>query len=985
MLGPQKSVRQRIGTSKSKSTNDIIYSSKLSAGSSSKKSNNDSLLAPTYIFAILIALFLLIYGFVMLIEKQLPQPLLVKNEAKYPGRFIAERAYNHLVNLTSLGPRAVGSFENEVLTVNLLRKEINNIIQRADPKVHQIRLDTQTVSGAFPLTFLDGMTNVYRNVQNVIVRIGPVVESAHSLLVNCHYDTVPDRASDDGSSCALMLEILRVVSLSPSPLQNNIVFLFNGAEEAFLQASHGFITQHRWARNVRAFVNLEACGAGGREVLFQSGPRNPWLMEVYSRSVPHPFASSLAQDVFQSGLIPGDTDFRIFRDFGNIPGLDFAWNKNGYVYHTRLDTTAQIPLATLQRTGDNILPLLLNLVNSKQLIAVHEYSEGSLIYFDFVGIFFVCITSTNTVLLCLTTLSIVLVGVYINAGSVRDALKTGYGRVLIRVIAFIIVNYLLCLLVNLAIAFAVTKVNRAMAWYGSHIWLLFLYVIPTLVTSCVNILYFSHRYLSGFLLSRRSNTGANNFVYYKLLSDGTLVFYSGVTVLLMLTYIGSVMIPVMWLFSLSIFTVLREKTRLRANAPGILLNFFLFTTVPFLLCSYLIYCVYLLIIPIMGRSGSGNHAEEVVAFITTTIFSLLFYLLAPLILYVRSPKKVLSLLSTGFLISVLLLVLTPLGFPYSGEISSPTPQRYMVMHVDRVYFSKENTVRERKSGLWLIDLDVNSPKTIENLLGDGLRLVNEETECSRELYCGLPYYLPVYSFIFQTHWIEDRTYTPLDVPLDLKLTYKHVEYSDGKKRTSDGRKPYSDEKTDADANNPSVGRERNATTAETESLNDEKADATRHSPARNATKGTTIKLSFALNGTDHVNIIASPYPGVELVRWSFLDGPPLKSKSQFRGRDTYYVFSTCASNLQTYHFWMEFFVPEKASVDFVKAFDSVGGSKGGQADDRTYAGDIVDMAVAAHHVHGEKQLTKPLAAFFNKLPEWTVSTGWRAGLHLYTF
>jgi acetylornithine deacetylase/succinyl-diaminopimelate desuccinylase-like protein len=41
--------------------------------------------------------------------------------------------------------------------------------------------------------------------------------------------------SDDGLNCAVMLEVLEILSQSKAPLKHNIIFLFNGAEESPLQ------------------------------------------------------------------------------------------------------------------------------------------------------------------------------------------------------------------------------------------------------------------------------------------------------------------------------------------------------------------------------------------------------------------------------------------------------------------------------------------------------------------------------------------------------------------------------------------------------------------------------------------------------------------------------------------------------------------------------------------------------------------------------
>jgi Zn-dependent M28 family amino/carboxypeptidase len=148
-------------------------------------------------------------------------------------------------------------------------KAITHASQRLD-------IDVQRPSGCYHMPRLGDFTLCYKNVVNVIARLGAAsvrAENTAAVLVNCHFDTWPGSpgASDDGVSCALMLEMLRVYAIQSTPMDHDVIFLFNGAEENILMAAHGFITQHPWRHTIRAFVNLEAAGAGGREMLFQVG------------------------------------------------------------------------------------------------------------------------------------------------------------------------------------------------------------------------------------------------------------------------------------------------------------------------------------------------------------------------------------------------------------------------------------------------------------------------------------------------------------------------------------------------------------------------------------------------------------------------------------------------------------------------------------------------------------------------------------------
>eukprot|EP00731_Ephydatia_muelleri_P019134 Em0011g1174a len=319
----------------------------------------------------------------------LPEPVAPSSS----NQFSAARARRHMEDLVSLGVRNVGSQANEIHAKNLLIQKVR-AIQATASKELEVELSVQATSGGYYLDFLGGMTHIYHNVSNVIVKVSKRASSSeHAFLINAHYDSSLGAvsASDDAVSCGTMLEALQILTSEPVPMvpEHDIIFLFNGAEETVLQASHGFVTQHPWAKRVKAFVNLEAAGAGGREIVFQSGPENPWLISIYAKVAPYPYGSVVAEDLFQSGLIPSDTDFRIFRDFGHLPGIDTAYYSNGYVYHTEYDIPSAIPDACIQRAGDNLVALVKGVANSPFLAHPGDYKHGKVVFFDFLGLFMV--------------------------------------------------------------------------------------------------------------------------------------------------------------------------------------------------------------------------------------------------------------------------------------------------------------------------------------------------------------------------------------------------------------------------------------------------------------------------------------------------------------------------------------------------------------------------------------------------------------------
>ncbi|XP_022725833.1 endoplasmic reticulum metallopeptidase 1-like [Durio zibethinus] len=301
-----------------------------------------------------------------------------------------------------------------------IKTQLESLKERAGSNI-RIEIEESVVGGSFNMMFLGhGISLGYRNHTNILMRISSIdsQDTDLSVLMNAHFDSPlgSPGAGDCGSCVASMLEIARLTIDSGWIPPRPIVLLFNGAEELFMLGAHGFVRTHKWRDSIGAFINVEASGTGGLDLVCQSGPGS-WPSFVYAQSAKYPMANSAAQDIFP--VIPGDTDYRMFsQDYGSIPGLDIIFLLGGYYYHTSYDTVDRLLPGSIQARGDNLYSAVKAFAESSKLKNAHErdflgvsddYNDERAVFFDYLTRFMIFYSRRMAVVLHSIPIAIFLV------------------------------------------------------------------------------------------------------------------------------------------------------------------------------------------------------------------------------------------------------------------------------------------------------------------------------------------------------------------------------------------------------------------------------------------------------------------------------------------------------------------------------------------------------------------------------------------------
>ena len=292
-----------------------------------------------------------------------PAPL--GSEVASKGEVSARRADEILKVLVGDDiPHPAGSEQNKVV-----RERIIRLLQSWGYAVTQHKTQNSRNPESDPIPLV-----------NLMVRL-PGRTSDAAIMLASHYDSkVGPGASDDGVGTAALLEIARMLKSeneTSEPL-NDVIFLITDGEEMGLLGAEKFVEEHAWADEVEVVINLEARGTTGPSLMFETSDDSRWLVELFSRVVSNPRASSLFFEIYR--FLPNDTDFTMFRQ-GGMQGYNFAFIGDVKNYHTLQDNYENADRGSLQHHGQNALALIRELKE----MDLRSTPKGKAVYFDLFG------------------------------------------------------------------------------------------------------------------------------------------------------------------------------------------------------------------------------------------------------------------------------------------------------------------------------------------------------------------------------------------------------------------------------------------------------------------------------------------------------------------------------------------------------------------------------------------------------------------------
>jgi hypothetical protein len=172
------------------------------------------------------------------------------------------------------------------------------------------------------------------------------------------------------------LEVLNITSHS-EPARNQLFVMFNNGEEAGLLGSKAFVHFDPLYQWVDVVINMDSTPGTKAVLLRTSGSE----LDFHFRSVPRPFASVVASDVFNARLISSETDFVVYTTktpTGAAAGFDFAIFQHRQTYHTMKDNFTTP--GSVQFLGDNVLALTRSMLGSDSVGADAQTATPTVIY-----------------------------------------------------------------------------------------------------------------------------------------------------------------------------------------------------------------------------------------------------------------------------------------------------------------------------------------------------------------------------------------------------------------------------------------------------------------------------------------------------------------------------------------------------------------------------------------------------------------------------